>query len=176
MTAIPERTRISLPEGVRLIAEPARLDFLHSAGAPVRPGLTAFEAYCEMTANISSLLRFAFFLRDKISRLFNVEEIRGFAKDRPRMIPKAGSKLDFFAVESISDHQLVLTSKDSHLAVMVSLDIVPPVESNSAVMGSRWLYVTASVETHNAFGKAYMLPVSPVHRAIVRRMLQSVEE
>ncbi|MNN69542.1 hypothetical protein D3C81_1853340 [compost metagenome] len=30
---------------------------------------------------------------------------------------------DFFLVEAISDQQLVLTSRDTHLAVMVSMDL-----------------------------------------------------
>jgi len=154
MTVLRERIADSLPPGVCLIAKPARLDFLHSASARVRPELTAFAAYCEMTRNVSTPLRLAFRLRDKIWRLFKVEEIYGFTGDRSAAAPNAGSKLDFFTVESVSDDQLVLTSKDKHLAVMVSLDILSRAENAEVPGPSKSLHVTASVETYNAFGRA----------------------
>ena len=34
------------------------------------------------------------------------------------------------------------------------------------------LTITSSVITHNAFGRAYMLPVAPAHRLIVWLMLR----
>lgn len=138
------------------------------------PELTAFEAYCEMTKNMSTALRLAFLLRDKISRLFKVEEIYGFTGHRPSEAPHAGGKLDFFTVEALTDSQLVLTSKDKHLGVMVSLDLISRAEVAPTAKPSKWLHLTASVKTYNAFGKAYMVPVAPAHRVIVKKMLQAV--
>ena len=37
------------------------------------------------------------------------------------------------------------------------------------------LAITASVMTHNAFGRAYMLPVAPAHRLIVWAMMRRLK-
>lgn len=137
--------------------------------------LTPFEAYCAMTRKISIPLRFAFFMRDKISGLFKVGAIYGFKGERPSSVPEVGSKLDFFTVEAVSDNQLVLISKDKHLAVMVSIDIILQIDGSSTKNRLRWLHITTSVKTYNWFGKIYMLPVVPAHKIIVKNMLRAVE-
>lgn len=78
-------------------------------------------------------------------------------------VPAVGERLDFFTVETISDQQLVLTSRDTHLAVMVCMDVY-----------GQSLSVTTSVLCLNTFGRLYMLPVGMVHGLIVRKMLEKL--
>jgi hypothetical protein len=159
------------PAGARLVAEPERLNYLHTASRRLNRDMTAFEAYCKTTTHSSVVLRLAFLVRDRISSLFGVQRIRGFEGARPRSAPAVGERLDFFTVEAIGKDQLVLTSRDTHLAVMISIDIT----SSSADPLARWCHITASVETYNAFGKLYMLPVGPAHKLIVWKMLKSLD-
>jgi len=152
----------------QLIAAPADLDFLHSDSVPLAAPLTALQAYCAMTSHTPTWLAGAFRLRDFISRRFNVANIHGFTPRSPEHVPKVGERLDFFTVEGISDQQLVLTSRDTHLAVMVCMD-------STAGSGSGQRFnVTTSVQCFNAFGRLYMLPVGLAHGPIVRRMLANI--
>lgn len=163
--------KLKIPAGARLVAEPERLNYLHTACRRLNRDMTAFEAYCASTAHPSVPLQLAFLVRDKISSLFGVQRIRGFTGARPRSAPLVGERLDFFTVEAIENDQLVLTARDTHLAVMISIDIA----SSSADPAARWCHITASVETYNAFGKLYMLPVAPAHKLIVWKMLKSLD-
>ena len=70
-------------------------------------------------------------------------------------------------MKDIDEHQLCLTSIDSHLSVMFNLHI----EANDTTK-SYVLIVTTSVITHSFFGRIYMLPVAPVHGVIVKKMLK----
>jgi hypothetical protein len=151
-----------------LIADRGELDFFHSATITTDSVQTAFDAYCVMTADIPALLQLAFWLRDRVSGAFGVKGIGGFEKRRSVLAPKVGEMLDFFSVEENSPGRLVLTSRDRHLAVMVCLDL--QVRGNTKF--SKCLRVTASVVTHNRFGRLYMLPVAPAHRLIISWMLK----
>lgn len=148
----------------QLIAAQADLDFLHADSVPLMAPLTALQVYCAMTSHVPGWLAKAFRIRDIISRRFNVADIHGFSPRDPEHLPAVGERLDFFTVEAISDQQLVLTSRDTHLAVMVCMD----------VEGQR-LNVTTSVKCFNTFGRLYMVPVGRVHGLIVRRMLGNLQ-
>lgn len=152
----------------QLVAAPAELDFLHCDGISVTAPMTAFQAYCAMTSDVPGWLAQAFRLRDFISRRFNVTAIHGFSSRSPERVPAVGEYLDFFMVEAISAQQLVLTSRDTHLAVMVSMDL------DEQEGGRQRLSVTTSVRCFNRFGRLYMLPVGKAHGPIVRRMLRNI--
>ena len=155
--------------GAVMVAPRECLNFFHQDWCPVPAGMTVLEAYCRMTGKSPRLLRAAFWLRDRISVFAGVRPIHGFASHNKNQVPVAGDSLDFFNVHSISDDELCLTACDRHLSVLVALQLDPPAGEN------RFLTITASVKTHNVFGKLYMLPVAPAHGVIVRYMLKRLE-
>lgn len=157
----------SAPEDVCLVADVAALDFLHCAAVQIADGVTALQAYCAMTAHIPGWLSAAFRVRDFVSRRFRVADIQGFTPRTAERVPAPGERLDFFTVEALSDRRLVLTSRDTHLAVMVCLDLTP---QRAGVLR---LSVTTSVQRYNVFGRLYMIPVGPAHGPIVKRMLKN---
>jgi hypothetical protein len=161
-------TTPTVPSRASLIARPEALDFLDTARTRAHAGMKPFEAYCRATGDSSQMLKWAFQLRDAISTRFGVERIGGFRNVKPGVVPNVGERLDFFTVEHSSDDQLVLTARDTHLSVMLSIDLLP------ADGGAQWVCITASVKTHNLFGKLYMVPVGPAHRIIVRNALRRV--
>ncbi|WP_085676771.1 MULTISPECIES: DUF2867 domain-containing protein [unclassified Pseudomonas] len=154
---------------VQLIAAQADLDFLHTDSVPLTAPLAAVQAYCAITSDVPGWLARAFRIRDFISRRFNVTDIHGFTRRDPGQVPAVGERLDFFTVEAISDQQLVLTSRDTHLAVMVCMDV------SAGECGLPQLSVTTSVKCFNTFGRLYMVPVGRVHGVIVRRMLANLQ-
>ncbi|SJZ99365.1 Protein of unknown function [Consotaella salsifontis] len=116
-----------------------------------------------MTAEPGPFMRIAFRTRDAISSLFGVKRIGGFSGKRREAV-QAGDRLDFFLVEHSAPDMLVLTERDRHLDVMICLSIA-----------DHLLTITASVVTHNAFGRMYMVPVGLAHKLIVSRDLRRLK-
>lgn len=143
-----------------LVAPRDRLAYHDRQSVLLPRPLTPVEAWNRIMAAPLPGMGLAFRLRDAISARFGVARIGGFS-GRAAAPPQVGDRLDFFLVESVAPDQLVLTARDRHLDVMISVD----------TRGS-WLSITASVVTHNRFGRVYMAPVAPAHRLIVWLMLK----
>ncbi|MDX7987723.1 DUF2867 domain-containing protein [Xenorhabdus sp. 12] len=156
--------------GVLLLAKKDKLYYYSQQKVFTVQKVTAIDVYKKMTNGMPLWLRLSFVIRDKISSLAGVEKIHGFSDKNPNEKFHVGSYIDFFEIIHLSDNEMCLLSKDIHLTVMISLNIVP---NNNHKIGCI-ATVTASVITHNFFGKAYMIPVSLTHAGIVRTMLSKV--
>ncbi|MDR0808183.1 MAG: DUF2867 domain-containing protein [Gemmobacter sp.] len=152
MTVLPARTV--------LVAPRERLAFLDSQSVELPRAMTPLEAWNAIMAHPLPGLALAFRLRDAISARFGVKRIGGFTRRVAERV-EPGDRLDFFLVEEAAPDRLVLTERDRHLDVMTCVTVE-----------GRRLAITSSVVVHNRFGKAYMLPVAPAHRLIVRLMLR----
>lgn len=141
----------------------SELDYHDCRSISLPESITPIEAWNLMTGDQGPLMRFAFKTRDTISSLFGVKRIGGFS-GRQREAVKAGDRLDFFLVEHSAPEMLIMTERDRHLDVMICLSIE-----------DQRLTVTASVVTHNAFGRAYMLPVGLAHKLIVSSDLRRLK-
>ncbi|MDZ4395913.1 DUF2867 domain-containing protein [Cypionkella sp.] len=151
---------MQLPAHAQLIAPRAELTYLDSQSVELPAPITALQAWRLVMAKPLPGLGLAFKLRDAISARFGVARIGGFS-GAVGNAPQVGDHLDFFLIEHIDDQTLSLTARDRHLDVMTCI----------TVEGAR-LAITASVVTHNWFGRLYMLPVAPAHRLIVWAMLR----
>ncbi len=149
----PDLTRVDL------IADRSKLAFYDSQSVVLPKQITPFEAWVQVMAAPLPLMKTAFAVRDAVSSLFGVKRIGGFS-GKVITCPVKGAHLDFFLVERIDDEVMSLTARDTHLDVMTCITTTDKV-----------LSITSSVVTHNTFGKAYMVPVAPAHRLIVRTML-----
>ena len=148
---------------IRTLRPLSELDY-HDSRSILLPGpITALDAWNFITEGTGPLMRLAFKTRDAVSALFGVKRIGGFSGKRLESV-QAGDRLDFFVVESSAPDRLILTNRDRHLDVMICLSIM-----------DRLLTVTASVVTHNAFGRLYMLPVGLAHKLIVRGDLRRLQ-
>lgn len=141
----------------------SELDFHDRHTVPVPADLTPLEAWNLMTTSSGRLMRLAFRLRDAISSRFGVKRIGGFSGRQIEKV-QAGDQLDFFLVEHVAPDRLILTERDRHLDVMICLSKEEDL-----------LSLTASVVTHNTFGRLYMLPVGPAHRLIVHTYLRRLK-
>lgn len=143
------------------------LDYYDSRSIILPVAVTPLEAWNLMRSEPQPLMQLAFKARDAISSLFGVKRIGGFSGAR-RDLVKVGDRLDFFLVEHVAADMLVLTERDRHLDVMICLST-----------HGRSVTITASVVTHNAYGRIYVLPVGPAHKLIVyndlRRLKRKLE-
>lgn len=142
-----------------LVAPRQRLDFFHEGAVDLTQPLTPAMAWGRIMADPLPGMRLAFRVRDVIAARFGVARIGGFS-GATIGTPKVGDHLDFFLVEAAEPGRLTLTARDRHLDVMICVE------------GGARLVITASVVTHNVFGRAYMWVVGPAHRLIVRSMLR----
>ena len=149
-----------MPDDCDLVAPREKLAFYDSQSIPLPRPVTALEAWNLQMARPLPLMALAFRIRDAISARFGVKRIGGFSGRRADRVA-AGDRLDFFLVERVTPQVLTLTERDRHLDVMTCITTT-----------SGQLAITSSVITHNLFGRAYMLPVGPAHKVIVRAMLR----
>jgi hypothetical protein len=159
---------LAITHVVHTLRAPSELDYYDTRSVPLPADITALEAWNVMTGEPGPFLRQAFRIRDGISSMFGVKRIGGFSGTRRETV-QVGDRLDFFLVEHSAPDMLVLTERDRHLDVMICLSIA-----------ERVLTITASVVTHNTYGRLYMLPVGPAHKLIVnhhlKRLRRKLEE
>lgn len=141
-----------------LVAPRDRLAFLHEGRLDLPRPIGPVEVWRRIMADPLPGLALAFRIRDAISARFGVERIGGFSGAPAD--PVVGGMIDFFRVEGLGPDHLTLTARDRHLDVVVCVETDGP------------LRITASVVTHNLFGRAYMQVVGPAHRLIVWAMLR----
>lgn len=144
-----------------VLNSPKELAYFHQNATALPRPMSPLEVWSAIMQHPQPFMKLAFKIRDTISKRFGVEEIGGFS-GQSRNHVQVGDKLDFFLVEHVDDHSLILTARDTHLDVMTSLSV----EDGNAFT------ITSSVETHNWFGRAYMLPVGIAHKVIVWNMLR----
>jgi hypothetical protein len=109
-------------------------------------------------------------VRNRTVRLFGLRDVGalGAVDGRPAGAYAAGDRLSFFDIVSIDADELVLSADDRHLDVRISF--------LKRSGGGRPRYAVASwVRTHNALGRAYMIPVGPIHAVIVRQGMRRLE-
>lgn len=155
--------RSDIPAGA-VLGPQAALNYFHRADADLPVVLTPLAAWNMMTSERRPLLALAFRIRDAVSSRFGVRRIGGF-DGRVTQAVEVGGMLGFFRVEHADAQMLVLTERDRHLDVMTTL-----------LSEGRRLSIISSVITHNAFGRAYMLPVGIAHRVIVHGMLRRLQK
>ena len=143
-----------------LVGPRDQLAFFNRQSVLLPHPITALEAWRQIMARPLPGLGVAFALRDAISARFGVKRIGGFSGGLVE-VPLVGGHLDFFLIERLENTMMTLTARDRHLDVMISIEIE-----------GCTLSITASVVTHNLFGRLYMIPVAPAHRLIVWLMLR----
>jgi len=164
-TAITKQRFITLPNtNIHALAALIELDFYDSQSIELAESISPLDAWHLITSRPMPVMAIAFRVRDFISSHFGVKKIGGFRKGSKRAV-EIGSKLDFFLVEHICENVLTLSERDRHLDVLTCIS-----------RNEHWITISSSVITHNAFGRAYMLPVGPAHKLIVHAFLKRLKD
>lgn len=150
-----------IPPLADLVADPPDWVAVDSRSLP-RP-MTAYQAWHALLTRPLPGMALAMRLRDRVAEWFGLGRLNSHldpATGRWPDNPQPGDRLDFFIIERITPEVLTLAARDRHLDTITCI----------TTTGGR-LSVTSSVVWHNWLGRAYMLPVGPAHRLIVRLML-----
>lgn len=148
---------------VQILAPIGEIDFFDSQSVRLPRPIAPLDAWRIVMSRPLPMLGFAFGVRDAVSSLFGVKKIGGFSGVVPETV-EVGQMLDFFLVEYVAPDILTLTERDRHLDVMTCI-----------ASSGHELSITSSVKTHNGFGRAYMIPVAPAHKLIVKHNLKQIE-
>ena len=114
-----------------------------------------------------------FELRNKIVSIFGLRT-SGKSNNRKELLDnfkcEPGEKLGLFTVYDRNENEVILGDDDKHLNFRISLfkENIPNTE------GHKNLTISTTVKFNNWFGRLYFLPVKPVHKLIVPRMLKGI--
>jgi hypothetical protein len=86
---------------------------------------------------------------------------------RRDMAASEQAHVDFFPVQSRSDHEIVLGENDRHLDFSLSLLLRPTPDTAGAE-----LVATTVVHCHNLLGRTYLQAITPFHGLVVRSNLR----
>ncbi len=142
------------------------LDYFDEQSVILDHQLTPFEVYKQMTSNPPSLVRGLFRFRDLLGYPFGIRPIEGFGS-ASKYMRDGVEYVDFFELVSSDDQSLRLASSDHHLDVLIDI-------RTGVVETGHQVKLTARVKCKNRIGLLYMLPVRPIHRLLVRYMLQKL--
>lgn len=84
---------------------------------------------------------------------------------------KPNKVMDFFMVEQLSKSEIIVGISDSHLDLKVSILRTNIDETN----GTCTIAASHVIHTHNFLGKFYLFFILPVHKFIVKRMLNEAK-
>lgn len=148
---------------VRVLETMATLDYFDSQSVRLAREIAPLDAWNLIMEDPQPMLKLAFKVRDAVSSMFGVRTIGGFSGSSAKVVSDE-DYLDFFLVEYSGNDALVLTDRDRHLDVMTCISV-----------DGRSVRITSSVQVHNGFGRAYMVPVGIAHKFIVRKMLKRLK-
>ena len=77
-----------------------------------------------------------------------------------------GDRAIYFLVTDRSDSEIVMAEDDKHLYFRTSISI-----QKKAATSRQYLYLTTIVQFHNIWGRIYFVPVKPLHKLIMKRLL-----
>jgi hypothetical protein len=112
---------------------------------------------------IEALLR----TRDRIVGVIGLKTAPEATKrDLEHIVFQPGSAFGLFKVFERADNEIMMGEDDSHLDFRVSVLLQQAGEAD-------WLIVSTVVRFNNWLGRAYFLPVHPLHQLIVPAMMRS---
>ncbi|NRA85965.1 MAG: DUF2867 domain-containing protein [Rhizobiales bacterium] len=88
-----------------------------------------------------------------------------------KTVSSPNKMMDFFVVEALIDNEIILVIKDTHLDLKISIlrtDI-------DLVNGTSTIAVSDVIHTHNLLGKIYLFFILPMHKLIVKKMLNDAK-
>ena len=135
-------------------------------------GRNALGYFLTAVSNTPSWVNSLMTLRNKTVLLFGLKDLGGMGnfdatKKDTDYLP--GDRVGIFTLISNTPNEVLLGDSDRHLDVVLSI-----YKSTAADANDCSVVVTTIVHTHNLLGKAYMLPVTPLHRLIAPAVLARV--
>ncbi|TNC96820.1 MAG: hypothetical protein FD121_1061 [Gallionellaceae bacterium] len=165
-------TRIAVPAGSEINNRLAGASYYDCYAITVpNDGRSALGYFLTAISNTPSWVNSLMTLRNKTVLLFGLKDLGGMgdfdaAKKDSDYLP--GDRVGIFTLISNTPNEVLLGDSDKHL------DVVLSIYKNSTNQDACSIVVTTVVHTHNLLGKAYMLPVTPLHKLIAPAVLARV--
>jgi hypothetical protein len=131
---------------------------------------TALGYFLAAVANTPGWVNGLMALRNKAVRLVGLKDLGGlggFDRSKPESAYAPGDRVGIFTLYSNTDDEVLLGESDKHLVVVLAV-FRHPVDAN----GARAISITTVVHVRNWLGRAYMLPVAPLHKLIAPAVLR----
>ena len=135
-------------------------------------GRSALGYFLTAISNTPSWVNSLMTLRNKTVLLFGLKDLGGmgnFDSKKPDTDYLPGDRVGIFTLISNTPNEVLLGDSDKHLDVVLSIYKSAAADANDCS-----IVVTTVVHTHNLLGKAYMLPVTPLHKLIAPAVLARV--
>jgi hypothetical protein len=132
-------------------------------------GASALELYLGVVAQTPPWVNFLMAVRNRVVALFglkNLGHLGAVNQAKPAGAYQVGDRVGIFSVLYLTQEEVILGDADKHLNVQVSV--------RKAGHAGGGIAVSTVVHIHNMLGRIYMLPVTPIHKVIVRAMLRRV--
>ncbi|WP_426169698.1 DUF2867 domain-containing protein [Pseudoduganella sp. R-34] len=141
--------------------------YFHDCYQIVSPdaNVSALELYLHVVEQTPAWVNRLMALRNWLAGLAglkNLGHLGALRAAKPVSEYRIGDRVGIFSLLYLSQDEVLLGDSDKHLNVVLSVCKAP----QGAVS------VTTVVHVHNWLGRLYMLPVTPLHKIIVRTMLK----
>ena len=134
------------------------------------PNLSALEQYLKAVQETPRWVSVCMNIRNRAVGVFGLKNL-GNLQD---VIPtgetdtyKAGDRVGIFTLYENTFDEVLLGDKDKHLDVTLSV-------YRSVANECEFITITTIVKVHNALGRIYMIPVTPMHHLIVPSVLRAI--
>lgn len=134
------------------------------------PALSALGQFRKALARTPAWINACMSLRNRAVRLLGLKDLGALdtvSLSRPEAAYAPGERIGIFTVFENSFDEALLGDRDRHLDVTLSVHRAP---RGADVL----VTVTTVVHVHRLLGRAYMLPVRPMHRLIAPAVLRAV--
>lgn len=171
MTPAPRETTAP-PDS--LVAKLVPGSYFHDAWAvPARdPGLTALGQFLRAAGQTPRWVSACMTLRNRVVSLVGLKDLGGLdnlPSHKAEADYRPGDRVGIFTLFENTPGEVLLGDRDKHLDVTLSVHLTPQPAS-----GASLVTLTTVVRVHNLLGRAYMLPVTPMHRIIAPAVLRAV--
>jgi hypothetical protein len=157
----------SIPHDSKVLSLQAGADFWDAFKVAVAPSeRTALHWYLDFARRTPRWIDFLMRVRNRVVRLVGLKDVGQLAH-----VPSAnsaaslgpGQRVGIYTIRSVSDEEVVFEILDKHLDVVMSV--------YRGAVENMQITVTTLVFNHNWLGRLYMIPVTPMHKIIVRSIL-----
>lgn len=140
--------------------------YFHDCYQIAAPGArSALELYLHVVSQTPGWVNSLMALRNwlvGLAGLKNLGHLGALGAAKPASEYRVGDRVGIFSLIYLSQDEVLLGDSDKHLDVVLSVCKAP--------LGA--VSVTTVVHVHNWLGRLYMLPVTPLHKIIVKTMLK----
>jgi hypothetical protein len=136
------------------------------------PGLSALGQFLKAAGQTPRWVSACMALRNRAVSLFGLKNLGGLEnlpRDKAEAHYRPGDRVGIFTLFENTPGEVLLGDRDKHLDVTLSVHLTPQPAS-----GASLVTLTTVVRVHNLLGRAYMLPVAPMHRLIAPTVLRAV--